>query len=134
MAQFKLTPDILAAAVLGFEEQKTQIDAKISAIRRLLDGRPTATAPTDTATPRKKRSAAVRRRMKLAQQLRWQKIKEAAEPPQAESAKPKKRHLSAKGRRAIVEATKRRWAKVKAAKKAGSPAVAKKAGRKKPAA
>jgi hypothetical protein len=57
--------------------------------------------------------------MKIAQQLRWKKIKEAAEPPQTASpgsAKPKKRKLSAVGRKNIIEATKRRWAAVKAAK------------------
>src|SRR5260370_38454265 len=105
MAQLKLTADILNAAVLGFEEQKTQIDAKISEIRRLLDGSTEATAPTGIAKPRKKRSAAVRKRMKIAQRLRWQKIKQAAEPPQ--TAKPKKRKLSAAGRRAISLAAKK---------------------------
>jgi hypothetical protein len=56
--------------------------------------------------------------MKIAQQLRWQKIKEGAEPLQAESAKPKKRKMSAGGRRAISLAAKKRWRAIKAAKNA----------------
>src|SRR6266852_5414018 len=104
MAQPKLTHDILAAAILGFQEQKTQLDAKISEIKGLLDGSTGATAPTETAKPRKKRSAAVRKKMALAQKARYAKLKQTSEPPQA--AKPKKRKLSAAGRRAISVAAK----------------------------
>jgi len=68
--------------------------------------------------------------MALAQKARWAKIKQAYAPPQAVAAKPKKRKLSAAGRRAIITATKKRWAAVKAGKKAEKPAGAKKAGRK----
>ena len=118
MAQPKLTADILAAALIGFEEQKNQLDAKISEIKQLLGGSTRATAATATAKPRKKRSAAVRRRMKIAQQLRWKKIKQAAEPQQGKAARPKKRKLSAAGRKAISMAAKKRWAATKAAKKA----------------
>src|SRR5260370_1192418 len=118
MAQLKLTADLLEAAAIGFEVQKTQIEAKISDIKRLLDGGTGTTAPTETVKPRKKRSAAVRRRMKIAQQLRWKKIKEAAAPQESKVAKPKKRRkLSAAGRRAISLAAKKRWAAIKAAKK-----------------
>jgi hypothetical protein len=120
MPQTKFDTEILAAALEGFKVQKLRIDAHILEIRQALGGgRTEATAPSQTTKPRKKRSAAVRRRMKIAQQLRWKKIKEAAEPPQTASpgsAKPKKRKLSAVGRKNIIEATKRRWAAVKAAK------------------
>jgi hypothetical protein len=110
MPQLKLTANILAAALEGFEVQKNRIDTRISEIKQMLyGGRTEPAAPTDSGKPRKKRSAAVRRRMKLAQQLRWKKIKEVAEPAQAETAKPKKRTLSAAGRRAIIAATKKRW-------------------------
>ena len=67
--------------------------------------------------------------MKIAQQLRWKKIKEAAESPQGEAAKPKKRKLSAAGRKAISIAAKKRWAALQSAS-----AVAQKPGRKKGAA
>ncbi len=72
----RLTPEIIIAAIAGFEVQKTQIEAKISDIKRLLDGGTGTTAPTETAQPRKKRSAAVRRRMALAQRARFAKLKE----------------------------------------------------------
>jgi hypothetical protein len=119
MAQ-KLTPEILIAALDGFEVQKQRIDARIAELRSMLDGggHSESAVSTETAKPRKKRSAAVRRRMKLAQQLRWKKIKEGTEPPQAEVAKPKKRKISAAGRRAISLAAKKRWRVIKAAKKA----------------
>ena len=61
--------------------------------------------------------------MKIAQQLRWKKIKEAAEPTQRKAARPKKRKLSAAGRKNIIEATKKRWARVRAeAEKAAATA------------
>ncbi len=83
----------------------------------LLDGRAGTTAPAESAKPRKKRSAAVRRRMKIAQQLRWKKIKEAAAPQESKAVKPKRRKLSAAGRKAISVAAKKRWAAIKAEKK-----------------
>ena len=118
MAQLKLTDDILAAAIEGLQIQKQRIDEKISEIRQILDGgSPTeATAATDIAKPRKKRSAAVRRRMALAQRARFAKLKQGSKPD-AQTAKPKKRKMSAAGRRAISLAAKKRWAAIKAAKK-----------------
>ena len=132
MPQLKLTADILSAALEGFGVQKNRIDAKIAEIKQQLDGgRPAPAAPTDTIKPRKKRSAAVRRRMALAQRARFAKLKEGSEPTQAVAAKPKKRKLSAAGKAAIVAALKKRWAAVKAAKQAEKPAPAKKTPRKK---
>jgi hypothetical protein len=127
----KLTPEIIIAAIAGFEGQKALLDHQIAELRSMLDGGSRSEPAVSTATgkPRKKRSAAVRYRMKIAQQLRWKKIKEAAEPPQGEAAKPKKRKLSAAGRKAISIAAKKRWAALKSAS-----AVAQKPGRKKGAA
>jgi hypothetical protein len=56
--------------------------------------------------------------MALAQRARYAKLKQVAEPLQVVAAKPKKRKLSAAGRKAIIAATKKRWAAVKAAKQA----------------
>ena len=118
MPPLKLTADILAAALEGFEAQKNCIDARMAEIRQMLGGGTAPAVSTDAGKPLKKRSAAVHRRMKLAQQLRWKKIREAEELVQAVAAKPKKRKLSAAGKRAIIAATKRRWAAVRAAKQA----------------
>jgi len=117
MPQLKLTADILSAALEGFEAQKNRIDARIAEIRQMLCGSTAPAALTDTGKPRKKRSAAVRRKMALAQRARYAKLKQGTEPTQAVAAKPKKRKLSAAGRRAIIAATKKRWAAVKAASK-----------------
>src|SRR5437879_3571935 len=59
--------------------------------------------------------------------LGYAKLKQSSEPTQAVAAKPKKRKLSAAGRRAIIAATKKRWAAVKAAKQSEKPAAVKKA-------
>src|SRR6266700_253284 len=121
MAQLKLTNDILAAAIEGFLVQKQRLDEKISEIRQILDGgsRTEATATTDISKPRRKRSAAVRRKMALAQRARFDKLRQDSEPTQAESAKPK-RTMTAAGRRAISLAAKKRWRAIKAAKKAAA--------------
>lgn len=119
MAQLKLTDDILSAALEGYEAEKKRIDAQIAEIKHILDGgRNASAAPTDTGRPRKKRSAAVRRKMALAQRARYAELKQVAKPLQAVAAKNPKRKLSAAGRRAIIAATKKRWAAVKAARQA----------------
>src|SRR6266700_3124188 len=110
MAQLKLTPDILAAALIGFEVQKFAVEGKIAEIRLTLGGgRSEVASSSESRKPRKKRSAAVRRKMALAQRARYAKLKPAVTEPQ-----PKKRTLSAAGRKAIIAATKKRWAAVKA--------------------
>jgi hypothetical protein len=135
----KLNPQILTAAILGFEEQKRHIDVQIAELRAMLDGGG-STKPTRAAMPeaptlkRRKFSAAARRRMKEAQQKRWAKIRGESEPlapATAEPSKPK-RKLSRAGRAAIVAALKKRWREKKAATKA-APAVAKKGAVKKTA-
>jgi hypothetical protein len=123
MPPIKLTSEILAAAITGFEVERDRMQSRIAEILQLLGNPAEATLPSETAKPRKKRSAAVRRRMKIAQQLRWKKIKQGGEPAQAETAKPK-RTMSATARKRIAAAQKRRWAIQKAA---AQPAATKKA-------
>jgi hypothetical protein len=120
----KLTPEIILAAIAGFETQKSHIDSQIAELRSLLDDGDHDQSAASTA-----RSAAVRRRMKLAQQLRWKKIRSESETPSKTAPKPakRKRVLSAAGRKAISIAAKKRWSAIKAAKQ-GKSAVA---GRKK---
>jgi hypothetical protein len=121
MTQFKLPDDILSAALVGFEVQKNRIDAKIAELKQQLNGHSAPAATIEEVNPKKKRSAAVRRRMALAQKARWEKLKQKSEPAPAVAAKPKKRRMSAAGRKAISAASKKRWAAVKAAKKAKKP-------------
>jgi len=95
----KLTNDIIAAAIEGFEVQKSRIDAKIAELRAMLSGG--RTEPVATAEkPRKKRrmSAAGRRAIGEATRRRWAAIR--AEKEKANQAPaPKKtarRKLTAK--------------------------------------
>ena len=133
-----LTPQIINAAILGFEEQKRHIDKQIAELRAMLPGGRTEAAATPEAPKGKRRklSAAARKRIGDAQRRRWAESKKPSEPqaqPAAISEAPKrKRKLSAAGKRAIVEATKKRWAAFHAAKVA-EPLVAKKGAAKKTA-
>jgi hypothetical protein len=131
----KLTPEILTAAIAGFEHQKLRIDAQIAELRTMLPGGRTepAVTPEGPKGKRRKLSAAARKRIGDAQRKRWAESKKPSEPqpqPAATSEAPK-RKLSAAGKRAIVEATKKRWAAFHAAKAAEKPAVAKKRAAKK---
>ena|SRR5438270_10265545 len=119
MPQAKLTPEIINAAIAGFEQKKKAIDDQIAELRESLNGSSNGAAAVETEGPvrrRKKFSAAARLRMKQAQQRRWATIKGESEPTPAAATKPK-RKMSAAGRKAISEATKKRWALKRAATK-----------------
>jgi hypothetical protein len=131
----QLTPEIISAAIVGFEQQKLRIDTQIAELRAaMLSGgatHPTAAKPEPTKGKRRKMSAAARKRIGDAQRKRWAASKgEAESPSKTATAKPK-RKMSAAGRKAISEATKKRWAAFHAAK--AKPVVAKKATAKKAA-
>jgi len=140
MPTHKLTPEILIAAIEGFEQQKLRIDAQIAELRAMLLGGPTEPVAASQVPKgkRRKMSAAARKRIGDAQRKRWAESKKPSGPPlqsAATSEAPKrKRKLSAAGRRAIAEATKKRWAAFHAAKEAATPVVAKKGAAKKVAA
>src|ERR1035437_7977350 len=110
MPTHRLTPEIINAAILGFESQKLRIDAQIAALRQMLTGPPTAAAaaPELPKGKRRKRSAAARKRMGDAQRKRWAESKKTSSPVAPEAPKPK-RKLSAAGKTAIVAALKKRW-------------------------
>jgi hypothetical protein len=118
--------EILAAAIEGFEAQKTRLDARIAEIRQKLGGdadsseEPAAEAPTN-GRKRRKMSAAARKRIADAQKKRWAAVRKESGSPataaKAEAAPKAKRRLSAAGRKRIIEATKKRWALVRAAAK-----------------
>jgi len=120
-----LTPEIINAAIEGFEAQKTRIDLQIADLRALLPRGATQIAATGTTEPvpqrkRGKFSPDAIRRMKEAQQRRWAKTRRESEMPAPVTAlapAKAKRELSAAGRAAIVAALKKRWAEKKAAAK-----------------
>ena len=125
----RLTPQIIEAAIAGFEQRKQQtiseLDAQISRLQAMLPGNNHDGTATEAA-PRKrsKFSGAARKRMALAQKARWAKIRGDSEPSAQATPEPKpRRKLSAAGRRAISEATNKRWAlkRAEAAKKSPAP-------------
>ena len=130
-----LTAEIIAAAIDGYEFQKTRIDTKIAELRALLSGGPAEAAATPEQPKRKRRkiSAAGRKAIAEAQRKRWAASRKAAEPsaPATPEAPKPKRRISKAGLARIIAATKERWARVRAAKALQEKAARKKvAGRK----
>jgi hypothetical protein len=107
---------LLQAALVGYEQMKREVEAKITSIRNSLgSGRATevpASGRTMSASARKKIATAQKKRWALAKAKQVQ-----PEPAQLKIAKPK-RTMSAAGRRRIVAAQKKRWAAIKGKKKA----------------
>jgi hypothetical protein len=120
----KLTPEIIAAAIDGYEFQRTRIDSKIGELKAILSGGPTEPAATPEPTKRKRRkmSAAARKRIGDAQRKRWAASKGQSEAATPEPAKPKRR-LTAAAKAKLVANLK----KARAAKAAKAKAAAKKA-------
>ena len=121
-------PELLAAALVGYEQQRSEIVQKISDIQRQLGGRAEhnghgALAETEAEPARKRNmSAAARRRIAAAQKKRWAAYRKAEKPAtkktagvQKVAAKPR-RKMSAAARKRISEATKKRWAAYRAKK------------------
>jgi hypothetical protein len=129
----KLTAETIAAAIDGYEFQKTRIDTKIAELRAMLSGGP---APPATLEPKKRKrrkmSAAGRARIAEAQRKRWAKIQEESKPSATPEPPKPKRRISKVGMARIIAATKERWARVRAAK-AQQEKAARKAPRKKAA-
>ena len=118
MAKLTVTDDLLTAALAGYEAELDRIEGKMGEVRRMLGDRPNdGAALSDGTRPKRRFSAASRRKMAAAQKARWAGTKKSSEPPQVAQPK-KKRKMSAAGRKAISEATKKRWAAVKAKKAA----------------
>jgi hypothetical protein len=118
---------ILEAALVGYQQQRDEIDARMAEVRRQLGGQPPQASAAEGEAPTKRVvGAAGRKRMAAAQRKRWAEFKKAKESP----TPVKKRRLSAAGRKRIIEATKKRWAEVRAKKAAAKktarrPAVTK---------
>uniref|UniRef100_Q01TI5 Uncharacterized protein n=1 Tax=Solibacter usitatus (strain Ellin6076) TaxID=234267 RepID=Q01TI5_SOLUE len=123
MAQ--LTKEIISAAILGFEEQKSRIDAQIAELRAMIapssNGSRASprTSPVPAKHSRRRMSAAGRKAIAAGQRKRW-----AASKAKTLEAPPKpKRKLSAAGKAAIVMALRKRWA-AKRAEAAGTKKTA----------
>jgi hypothetical protein len=110
----KLTPEIILAAIAGFDSQKTHIDSQIAELRSLLAGNRTEAAVTETGRPKRKVSAAARRKMAASQRARYAKLKQGSESTQPANAKPK-RKVSRASRAKMAQAQRKRWAAIKKA-------------------
>jgi hypothetical protein len=111
----KLNPEIIAAAIEGFENQRNRLDAQIGELRAMLNnGRRTESAAAEPPKRNRRRIGAARRkRIAEAQRKRWAATKQQSAPSLqivTPEAPKRKRRLSAAGRKRIIEATKRRWA------------------------
>ena len=119
----RLTNEIIAAAIDGFEAQKKRVEQQIAELRAKLSGKTAEAGATLEAPKRKRRkmSAAGRRAIAEAQRKRWARVRgesERSAPARTEAQKtPKpKRRISAEGMKRIIAATKKRWRLAKAAK------------------
>jgi hypothetical protein len=119
----RLTTEIIAAAIDGFEGQKKRIGQQIAELRAMLSGKTAEAAATPGAPKRKRRkmSAAGRKAVAEAQRKRWARIRGESGPSapataEAQKAPKPKRRISAEGMKRIIAATKKRWRLVKAAK------------------
>jgi hypothetical protein len=113
-----LSPEIINAAIQGFEAQKRQIDTQIAELQSLLRGAPVEEGVTPPARKgRRPMSEAGRKAIAEAQRKRWATKKSS--PSEAKNPLKKKRRLSAAGRKRIAEAARDRWARLKAEKKSG---------------
>jgi len=114
--------EFLAAALIGYQQRRAEIDGKIAELRQQLGGRWSSVpaGSSDGTQPQRKRtmSAAGRKRIAEAQRKRWKAFHRAQEPAAAKKAAPAARRMSAAGRKRIAEATKKRWAAFRKAKKA----------------
>ena len=109
-----LNPQIIAAAIEGFESQKKRLDAQIRELRAMLNGGRTKFAAAEPPKRKRRRISAARpKRIAEAQRKRWAETKQQSAPSLqtvTSEAPKRKRRLSAAGRKRIIEATKRRWA------------------------
>jgi hypothetical protein len=103
----KLSPEIITAAIAGFEAQRKHIDSKIVGLRNMLNHRHAA---AEAPKQNRKISAASRRRMALAQKKRWAAIKGRSQAISPAGSQPPKRRISEEGMKRIIAATKKRWA------------------------
>ena len=116
--------EILEAALVGLETELDRINTSMAGIQERLGKRGPGRPPSrDGAQPKRKMSAAARKRIGEATRQRWAAFRAAKTGKTA--AKPKRR-ISAEGRAAIVAATQKRWAEFRKQKAAAERGTAKK--------
>ncbi|HLK50411.1 MAG TPA: hypothetical protein VKT49_19860 [Bryobacteraceae bacterium] len=128
--------DFLAAALRGYEQQRSQIEARMAELRKELGRRGAgnsagAWSGSTSAPARKKRtlSAAARERIAEAQRKRWAAARQGSKPSAAERpAAAAQRRMSAAARKRIADAARKRWAAFRANKAAAAAPKAKTAG------
>src|ERR1039458_8160349 len=101
----RLTNEIIAAAIDGYEGQKKRIDQQLAELRAMLSGGPAETAPTPEAPKHKRRrmSAAGRRAVAEAQRKRWARIRGESEPSAPATTKAPKAKRRIRDRKSVVE-------------------------------
>jgi hypothetical protein len=105
---------LLQAALVGYEHQRSIVEERTAELRRELAGAPAGSAEGNT--PRRGMSAAGRRRIAAAQRKRWAELKKASVMPPVKT----KRKISAAARKRIADATRKRWKAYRAAKAAAA--------------
>jgi hypothetical protein len=110
----KLTKEIITVAIVGFEAQKQHIDSQIAELRNMLNSQPLSVTVGAPPKPKRKVSAASRRRMALAQKKRWAALKGRSAPASETTSERPERRISDEGMRRIIAATKKRWAQKRA--------------------
>jgi hypothetical protein len=123
MPNLTISHDLLRAALNRLQLDKQRIDSQIAEVQSMLDGGSRETASRvqpvseeTLTTGRRKRSAAVRRRMAEAQRARWAKIKKESvspETPTQEAAPSKRKKFSAAARKRMAEGQRLRYLKLK---------------------
>jgi hypothetical protein len=125
----KLNPEIIAAAIEGFENQRNRLDAQIRELRAMLNGRRTESAAAETPKRNRRRVGATRRKRIAEAQRKLAATKQQSAPSLqivTPEAPQRKRRLSPAGRKRIIEATRRRWALKRAELEKAQRASAKK--------
>jgi hypothetical protein len=92
------------------KKERDLVEKQLSALNAALTAFVDAYSGSDKSRATRKMSAAARKKISLAQEVRW--AKHAASKSATSTAKPK-RKMSAAGRKRIAAAQRARWAKVR---------------------
>jgi len=112
--------DFLNAALLGYEQQRSEIDERIAELRRQLGRRGAGLGAAAGGSPVSKKrtlSAAARERIADAQRKRWAALRQTSKPGSVRQSVPvARRKMSAAGKKRIADAARKRWAAFRAKK------------------